>query len=697
MEKNYGKSVRGNPLVALFILLGVMLCVTPAFAEAPSVSGYDSFYATQATDGSVDILSVVGHEGDTIYINMAKGKRALASHLAFTLDGENAQTDANGDMVGLVSVNFNGTSFSADDKYAISVFADREETIPLYEGTVSTLFARFKDDGSVVPLALRTLAKGENRAFEVPSTLEHEGIVYELSSKDSVEVDGRTVYDYKAASKVADSVTAHVSYYNMEDEASDPIRVDEIELAKGDSQDVFVEDIIASDSGELYRTIQLANKLTVSYPGTTEYTVQCKRLSDDWGQMGSFYTATIKYVDEDGKSLGVVDTVIVNKKYTYTAPTNIYVDYKGTVGAYKIVSDPVLTLNPGDAEGTAVYELVYTKLSDDEERTWTIVLENGSVAPTDSQRVIGRITLRGVPGESVTFDATKDAKDYVDYEKLKPTASCAKTYEHTFGVADLDVEQVVYFVPTDYVEPEAYDVTVNYINIATGSVITTQTYTASPSMRSDLEISSPETFSAGGVEWVRLDGQEQPIRHGFYSPNRTYTVYYRDVNDDLHKTTVIRSVRVEYKDVEGNTYTRPTTVINNGTTFTDNGVVDGGTTQEGQTTQTANEGTTTTTASDATDTGLQTGANLRSIEGDDGTTLVDEDGTDLATTRIEDDETPLAGPGTNEAAASSKIATTPMVVAGGLGAMAVAGIVLFFIFKRRRRGTDEASDDGLSE
>lgn len=696
MRNKCSRLTWGKLLPTLLIALGAMICVVPAWAETLSVSGYDSFYATHENDGSVDILTVTGAEGQTVYINMYKGKKTIASHLAFTLEGENAQTDANGDMVGMVSVSFNGTSFLVEDEYQVQVYADREQTELLYEGTVSTVFARY-DGESTEPMALRTLAQNEDRAFSVPQTLAHNGITYELASADPQEVDGRLVYDYKPAKNTPESITAHVSYYNNEDASSNPIRVDEIDLALGESKDVAIESIVAAQDGALYRTLQLANKLTLSYPGTTEYAVMCKKLSGDWNKVGSFYTATIKYVDTEGNGLGVTDTVIVNKTYIYTAPTNLYISNKGTVQAYKLAPDTsaVLTLNPGDAEEAAEYLVVYQKLADDEERTWTVVLENGSLSPTDANRVMGRVTLRGLPGETVTFDATKDAADYVDYSAYQPIASCAKTFEHTFSVANMDVEQVVYFVPADYVAPEAYYVTVNYVNIANNEVITTQSYTASPSMRADLEISSPESFSANGVEWVRLDGQEQPIRHGFYSKARTYAVYYRDINDDLHKQTVIRTVRVEYKDVEGRTITRPTTVYDYGTTFTDRGVTDGGVVDDG-TTDGGTTGTATAEGANdgATNTGLQTGTDLRSIDGEDGTTIVDEKGQDLATRRIEDDETPLAGPDSAGAEAANKIANMPTEVVGAIGAGVL--LALFMVFKRRKKNSDDSSNNDVT-
>lgn len=691
--------------VALAVLVGVVLNVSPAFAEALNVSGTDFIFADGQNDGSVDILTVTGKPGDTVYINMKKGDQVIASHLAFTLD-ENTAKDENGDMVGAVSVQFNDKNLSYNDTYGIEVYSDRAETKEglLYTGNVSTVFAKVGKDAPQA-LAIRTIGeKDGNRQFKAPESMkDSDGIVYKLSNQETQDVDGKQCYIYSEAEQVADSTEAHVYYYDVNNAGGDPIKTDKITLAKNASQDVQIDSIIAGDDGSIYRTLTLADKVSVAYPGVTDHTVMCKKLTgESWGQnVGSFYKATIKYTDDAGKDLGVVDSVIVNKTYIYTAPDRLYVDDNGTVKQYQIKdkSKATLKLEPGAAEGSKDFAIEYVPIKDDEPRTWTVVLQNGAADPKNqSERELGRITLKGLPGQTVTFDP-RDAKNEeltkrVDLNKFVPAAASDHVVSHTFSVADMDVEQTVYYVPSDYVEPEAYTVTVDYVNIANNETITSQTYTASPSMRSDLEITSPESFSQDGIEWVRLMGQEKAIRHSYYSTARKYTVYYRDINDDLHAQTVIRTVRVVYIDEEGNTVTRPTTVVDNGTTTTTT------TTDEGTTTTDAAGGATGAAgAADAaqaatTDTGLQTDSDLRAIDGQDGNVLVGQDGTDTATTRIEDDATPLANSPAGEAA--SKINPVAIGVGGGIAAIAAAGLILFFVFKRRKKGTEESSDDDLT-
>ena len=709
MKQSRSKAILVGVIATLTFLMGVVCTVTPALAETLKVSGADHLYVDGTESPSVDILTVTGQKGEIVYINMKKGEEVLASHLPFTLDDESAKADANGDMVGVVSVSFAADKFSHDETYAIEVFSDRQEANKLYEGTVSTIFAQYEDANKAEPLVVRTLASDESRPFATPETRTFNGATYRLKSAEPQMIGDRTCYVYAPAADTAETVEAHITYYD-EANATTPLKTDTITLAKGQSQQVEVPAVITDESGALYRTLQLAGSVTVAYPGVSEYSIMCKKLNADWGKVGSFYTATINYTDTTGAKLGVVDSVIVNKRYAYTAPDKIFVNDDGMVKQYQIQSkdQAVLHLEPGDAEGTKSYDIVYEPVSDDAERTWTVVLDNGSVSPTDAKRVIKRIDYKGKPGETATHATeqkiTVDGVDYV------PAASAQQSYQHQFGVADMDVEQHIYYVPDGYVAPEAYEVTVRYVNIATNETIDSQTYTASPSMRSDLEIVTPESFSAEGIEWIRLRGQEMAIRHSFYSPIREYVVYYRDVNDDLHEATVIRNVRVVYVDAEGNTVTRPTTVIDNGTVdngTVDNGTVDNGTTNAGTTdagtTGAGTAGGVTTTAGDGgaaagantpTDTGLASGTDLRAIDGADGSTIVTEDGQDLATTRIEDDANPLAGPSASNGAA--RLPDGAVFAIGGVGAAAVAALVLFLVFRRRKQAKNESSNDDLT-
>lgn len=702
------RSYKGaHRLMAASLATALTLFSAPASALAApdEIGGYDHIFAAQesAGDGSVDILTVTGADGETVYLDIQKDGTTIASHLAFTLSDSTGTVDADGEVVGVVSV-VPTTSISLDGA-TVRVYEDRAQSKLLWEGTVSTVYAKLEGVDEQVPLATRTLGKGEERAFAAPDTLEHGGAVYALASDTPTTEGGRITYSYGVSKDAPTAVDGHVRYYDVKS-PDEPIQVDTVAgIERGTSQTVDVPSIISAN-GRTYRTMQLADKVTLSYPGATEYSVQCLELtSASWKSQGqgSFYKANINYVGTDGASLDVSDSVIVNRRYLYTPPTRLHV--RGTDGQFvtyalsasnDLSEGGAVVLEPGQAEGERDVNVVYEPIADDAERVWTVVLVNGSVAPNDPAREIKRVTYRGKPGESVTHktDATID----VDGTAFVPAASAEDAYDHTFSIAEDQIEQTIYYVPDGWVAPEAYEVKVNYINIATNEVISSESYTAAPTMRRDLEITTPETFGKDGVEYVRLDGQELPIRHSFYAAERAYNVYYRDVNDDLHAKTVIRTVRVEYVDAAtGETVRRPTTVIDDGTTTE---VTETTTTEAAETTS----ATTTTTAptdalAAAVATGIGTDANVVSIVDDENPLgLVTSDGTDLATVRIEDDETPMAsGLEGKDAAKDAAAAISPVTVGiiGGIGA-AVAAFIVFFFVKRRKREDEESSDDNAT-
>lgn len=689
-----------------------------AFAVPDEIGGCDHIFDGQASseDGAVDILTVSGKDGETVYleIHQADG-RVIASHLAYTLHDDDGVVDEDGKVVGVVSVT-SAAGVSLDGA-TVQVYENRAQSQLAWEGTVATVYARLDHNGETVevPLAVRTLGNGEERPFVAPGTLGHGGAVYALAGDAPTVEDGRVIYAYAVSGETAASVDGHIRYYDAKNPA-EPIKVDTIAgIGLNTSREVSISDVIAAN-GHAYRTIQLADQVTLSYPGATEYSVQCLRLADGQGQ-GDAYKAKINYVDAKGKTLGVTDSVIVDRRYLYTPPTRLHVRGDDDKFATYVLSDDndlsdggAIVLEPGQAEGVREINVVYVPLADDAERTWTVVLVNGSVPPSDPGREIKRVTYRGKAGESVSYatEATIDA----DGTTLVPATFAESVYEHTFSVTEDQIDQMVYYVPDGWTEPDPYEIKVNYVNIATNGVISSESYTATPTMRHDLEILTPATFDKDDTEYVRLNGQNLSIRHSFYSANRTYNVYYRETGDDLHTKTVIRSVRIEYIDPEtGDTVYRPTTFVPRQETRGDASDAPAGT-RPGAGTGTTTRTTTGTTprATDSTpaatiprdvgtSTGIGTTPSIVSIINDDMPQgLVTSEGADLATIRIEDNETPLTSDfgdrGTPKGTEGDGTDTNPSpvghVIGIGIGTTAVLGVAaLILVFFVRRRGRDD--------
>ena len=282
-------------------------------------------------------------------------------------------------------------------------------------------------------------------------------------------------------------------------------------------------------------------------------------------------------------------------------------------------------------------------------------LIDGSKRVNDEGRTLGtqhETATEAVP--TVTPPSTVEANG-ITYNLIGTPDEYAYTL-HSGAVPSIDV----FYVPEGYQAPGAYDVTVNYVNFLTGAVVESHTYTSDPGDNSRITIESPDTFSANGVDYVKLDGQDSAIAHSYYSGLSTYSVYYRDVNDTLSSETIINTIRVVY--LEGPTTTATATAA---------------TTDE----QAA--------AADVQAMQLNDGRTYNVFDGgDNNATLTNESGVDSNTERIEDSETPLASGfdrGGTSTAASSIMQVPEWLPPVGIGAaVVVVGLIVFAGIRRRK-------------
>ena len=394
--------------------------------------------------------------------------------------------------------------------------------------------------------------------------------------------------------------------------------------------------------------------------------------------------ATIQLVDEGGKVIAT-DSVNVTGEFRYTAPTNIYkretVGGEQVVFSYEVAEDPVLNFNAATDEvvsGAKTVQVKYNTLpADQAEAKVTFYLIDGSKpvkSSADSDRSLGKTTV-------VVNEANKTAQPPTQVEHNGTTYNLVgspEEYEYAFRSNQMPIVNA-YYLPEGYqVEDKPYEVTVEYVNFLTGETIDSESFESNPATRVD--INAPAEFSLNGVDYVRLDGQEE-ITHSYYSRISKYVVYYRDKNDTLTSGTVINSIRVEY--IDGGT----TETITDGgtTTTTDTTTVDGGTT----------DADTTTAATAATNAALQLNAG-RTYNVLDGTgnnaTLTNESGVDSNTERIEEQETPLAS-GADFAGDKKSEATVGLplqaIIPIGAAVLCATLAILIVVMMRRRKNNGE--------
>lgn len=220
---------------------------------------------------------------------------------------------------------------------------------------------------------------------------------------------------------------------------------------------------------------------------------------------------------------------------------------------------------------------------------------------------------------------------------------------------------------------DTYDITVQYMNIANSQILRSETITIDPETNDFVNILGEERFSLGDDTYVRLAGQETAIRHAYFSPARTYTIYYRDVNDELSSQITIR--RTQIIDTERVVMVPGTTVM----------------TAAPVAAAPAAEGAAADAEAPATvDAGVGTG-DAAAVINDDDNPLATLGGQDTGTERaIVDDENPLySGLAQDVATSGSGMA---LVAAAGAVVLVAAGLGLYWWMRRRKKNEQTATD-----
>lgn len=302
------------------------------------------------------------------------------------------------------------------------------------------------------------------------------------------------------------------------------------------------------------------------------YTVNVIEVED---MSSGCYPVTVEYVDENDNLLWSDTIYVKGDGYRYTLPNTFSMktykqltssdgvefytldkviggevvdgtDIEETLTAQGVsVSEAAITTGASEGNGTAVnftlkmgpndfqrnedghyfVKAVYKSQEATKKVEFTVVEIDGETGTE-----IGRIQKTVTPDEGFSYvleNKTIDGKTYV------PWAGNPEKIEYTWeGLGQgVDLMQYVYYVPEGYVPGDGYDITIQYMNVSNGAILRTQTLAVDPEMTGYLEFIGEESFTQDGNEYVRLDGQQSGIRHAYFSPNRTYTVYYRGPND----------------------------------------------------------------------------------------------------------------------------------------------------------------------
>lgn len=316
---------------------------------------------------------------------------------------------------------------------------------------------------------------------------------------------------------------------------------------------VELEDRLEIQNGtETLNYYPVLETVTADYYGQIDFVVLCNAYASTEGETG---LVKIHFMS-NGKKVWGDEVNLTTTTFLYTVPESfVQIDSEsGKATQYTLKDDDQLNeyhqlvLVPGRAESDYYFE--YEAAAADEVISWNLILMDG----TTNTR-LGAETMDVEPGETVEFDAAAHAPaGYVPSQE---------TYTYTYGGENL--VQYVYYTPDGYVPTESYTVTLQFVNIADGAVLQSESVMVNPG--ADTEITCPAEFTAGDNTYVRLGGQSDTYRHSYYSPKRTYTIYYRDVNDTLYANTIITNIETvtTERTETGVTYVEDVTTVTGGT------------------------------------------------------------------------------------------------------------------------------------
>lgn len=612
--------------------------------------------------------------------------------------------------------------------YTVKVFDAKRQGKKLYEGTITPIYAKLiSSDGSKdwKVLGIRTVGETDKFAETVGAGASY----YKNLTGDTPIVfqSAETTKDGEPKAEVQAADTTHgqrlVVTYEQVDAAAISgavkyVDVDgniiETEIVEnlGEGKEVAIKksffktttDEAGQETTHYYRVIQRLTGSTIML--TPEQATKQIRVMEVKNTEAGAYQVTINYVDDNDNTLWTDSVDVKGKGYQYTLPNSF------SMSAVTNAADAPTTDRDKGQWGVNYYTLdswtIETNATDDnvaigarsaetQQGNPVVAFEAGEypAGRTVTAKYVSQATTKKVNLTVMEINGETGALiDKIHYEVTpEQTATYAPAPKDglvpwsgnmepiTYAWEDLekgtDVLQYVYYVPEDYIPGDTYDITVQYMNIANSQILRSEAITVDPETNDFVNILGEEQFALGDDTYVRLAGQETAIRHAYFSPARTYTIYYRDVNDELSAQITIR--RTQIVDTERVVTVPGTTVM------TAAPVLAAAPAAEGAAADAADA-----TAPAAIDAGIGTG-DAEAVINDDDNPLATLGGQDTTTERtIVDDENPLYSGLVQDVASSGS--GTALHVATGAFVLVVAGLGIYWWMRRRKKNEQTATD-----
>ena len=534
-------------------------------AEASDATGSEAGSAGTTAQGGVTITGEVyygtdyvqfdihGGNANNLFYDVLYGEETVYQHVHYTTPDGSGVNSVGIDLEDL------GDGYSNVTQYSIRVYTGRaaNDSNTVATATMAGIYARLNGDPEQDVL-IGSVVNGTDAGKIVPPPTYYDQVTdtdYNLSGGMQYDETARKYYaEYKpyVPTPLEGSITyvdnqgnilkkdtiVNITPDHTGDTPKEVVLVDRF-LVQGGEQDLYY-----------YPTVQIVK---ADYYGQIDFVVLCNAYASTEGETG---LVKIHFMS-NGKEVWGDEVNLTTTTFLYTVPESfVQIDAEsGKATQYTLKDDGnqlneyhQLVLVPGRAESDYYFE--YEAAAADEVIRWNLILMDG----TTNTR-LGTETMDVQPGQTVEFDAAAHAPaGYVPSQE---------TYTYTYGGENL--VQYVYYTPDGYVPTESYTVTLQFVNIADGAVLQSESVMVNPG--ADTEITCPAEFTAGGNTYVRLGGQSDTYRHSYYSPKRTYTIYYRDVNDTLYANTIITNIETvtTERTETGVTYVEDVTTVTGGT------------------------------------------------------------------------------------------------------------------------------------
>ena len=489
-----------------------------------------------------------------------------------------------------------------DDAYARSMLA--------HDYTV--VYNLYGLDGDLVKqqvIESGTIAIDDSYVFTADAWIEDDGIEYDLiSSYDQLPVyysEGTYSFDYRAYSP--DPVEAYVYYV---DDRGNVLEKHPLTLEYYGGDVTFNAEPRITVDGRSYTKLSGPDTITLNYfSPVLDYDIV---YVEDAPAVEFPYTVKVNYIDSaTGAVIGNQYETITAEDGTYdevqfSVPASLEISNNGSVSYYH-TNDTVVSHVP---DGTVRSCDIYYSLFDQE----TPYYWNIKLVDSVSGNLLGEEYIEVGVDETVSY--TPEAQVEAGGVSYLLDSAMASSYERHYSDSSSRI-LYIYYNEEGTVVDAVQTLNIAFRSVSDNTVLYSEEVTVPAGENYTLDI--PETYTVDGTEYVVLAGQGSAVEHGYYSPQRNYTIYYRDTNDLQNVDTVVTREETVY-------YDNPITVEE--IVYVDQEVPS----------EPADEGVTVLAN--------ETTGDVVTLD-DEGTPLADNPGTDAQgvedAVTLEDEETPLGG------------------------------------------------------